>query len=121
MLVGLSFCIGVVGVVMTINDLRGIIMEHGSHPENINYGMWYFMGGCELLEHISDIPGFVSLLRKFKRRDMVSLRMVGFVDEFPDPINAILGGGVAFVSYSESHNAIHVVGIDEEFYYRSDC
>jgi hypothetical protein len=47
---------------MTINDLHDIIMgdgyRRGYHTSNWDY---YSIDGCELLEHISDIPDFVSL------------------------------------------------------------
>ena len=42
---------------MNINELVDIIKEHG-----VNKGWRVSIGGCELLEHISDVPGFVSLL-----------------------------------------------------------
>jgi hypothetical protein len=76
---------------MTISGLRGIIRERGSHD-----GMWYSIGGCELLEHIVDVGGFVSLLRGFKRRDHSHKTYISFVNDFSDPVRYILGGSVVF-------------------------
>jgi hypothetical protein len=82
---------------MTINELRGIIMEHGHE--------WQWIGGCRLLEHIVDVEGFVSLLREFKNKSIkfqleskkfVDVVGVSFVDDNPDPIGTILNGGVVF-------------------------
>jgi hypothetical protein len=73
---------------MTIGELRGIIVGHGVRDGVLGEGV---LGGCELLEHIVDVGGFVSLLRGFFRDGKVS-----FVDDYSDPVGFILGGGVRF-------------------------
>ena len=79
---------------MTIGELHGIINKHcvneGAYPEHIS--------GCELLEHIVDVPGFVSLLRKFTC-DRNFGKLISFVEDYPDVIGAILGGDVEFFNY----------------------
>jgi hypothetical protein len=73
---------------MMIGDLFFIVRGCSREP------FWLRgVSGCEVLEHIVDIPGFVSLLRKFYRG---SINMVSFVEDYPDPIEFILNGDVIF-------------------------
>ena len=70
---------------MTIDDLISIIKKHGRLD-----GWYYDIGGCEVLEYINDMEGFVELLREFKKL----YQPISFVDNYPDPVRAILDGGV---------------------------
>ena len=72
---------------MTIKELRSIIRKYEA-PE----GGWYYVKGCKLLEQITDVPGFVSLLRGFKARGMNRC----FNGMYLDPINAIIHGDFVF-------------------------
>ena len=72
---------------MTIKDLRSIIRKYDA-PE----GGWYYVKGCKLLEHIEDVPGFISLLRGFKARAMSRC----FNDMYSDPIGVIIHGDFIF-------------------------
>jgi hypothetical protein len=85
---------------MTIDDLIDIIEKHGVRGS---------IGGCELLEHIVDVGGFVSLLGHYTVPDGWG-GYVDFVDEYPDPIGLILGGGVEF-----SVDFLSVDGVDYIF------
>jgi hypothetical protein len=66
---------------MTINDLRDIIMKHG-----VGYLGMFCIDGCDLLEHVSDMDDFISFLHEFK----------SFIRDHPDPIEIILNGDVEF-------------------------
>jgi len=99
---------------MTIGELHGIINKHcvneGAYPEHIS--------GCELLEHISDVPGFVSLLGEFS--SFVGFNFVdGYLSDMNhhDPIKFILTGGVTF---SYDYLWVFVTVGDEDFYYRGE-
>ena len=72
---------------MKVNELVDTIKEHG-----VNKGWRVSIGGCELLEYISDIPGFVELLGKFFRWNGNDTDCISFVDDHPDPIEFILNG-----------------------------
>jgi hypothetical protein len=85
---------------MTINDLHDIIMgdgyRRGYHTSNWDY---YSIDGCELLEHITDIPDFVSLLRKFRKlNDYLNYSDVHFVVDYSNPVETILEKDVVFMA-----------------------
>ena len=88
---------------MMIDDLNELVMKFGVWNPN----GYYYVKGCRLLEHIVDVPGFVSLLRGFKRRDHGHKTYVGFVDDFSDPVRHILGGSVVF-GFSKFDNNIRI-------------
>jgi hypothetical protein len=74
---------------MTIFELRDIIKKYG-----VNDG--YYTVGCELLEYIKDVPGFVSLLREFSS-DVGFNFVDGYLSDMNhDPIKFILTGDVTF-------------------------
>ena len=109
---------------MTIGELHRLIREHPVCE--VDCIGWYFLGGCELLEHIVDVGGFVSLLRKFRkvsdthRGVPISIDSnVGLVDDYPDPIRTILGGNVRFVAGGGVLQVDIFVGVGGvEFLYR---
>jgi hypothetical protein len=99
---------------MTIFELRDIIKKYGVNCPSYHY----VIGGCELLEHIVDVPGFVSLLREFS--SFVGFNFVdGYLSDMNhhDPIKFILTGGVTF---SYDYLWVFVTVGDEDFYYRGE-
>jgi hypothetical protein len=86
---------------MTIKDLRDLIIANAG---NIIYGH-------ELLEHIEDIDGFVSLLGGFYKPTTVLEGEPQFgnsyVDDYPDPIMAILNNWVTFRVYDRIKTVIY--------------
>jgi hypothetical protein len=72
------------GISVTVDDLKHIIREHGEHDN-------FIIDGCKVLEYIENIPGFISLLHRFRRYSGLS-----FVDHYPDPIKAILTRNIGF-------------------------
>jgi hypothetical protein len=72
---------------MKIDELQCIIKKHGNDLLNKSY---YCIGGYKLLEHIEDVPGFVSLLRDFYRRTG------SLMDDHPDIIEFILNNTIFF-------------------------
>jgi hypothetical protein len=71
---------------MTIDDLKCIVRLHGSK----RLDDWYYLGGCEVLEHVEDVEEFILLLREFRNDNS------HFVDDYPNPIRLILDGGFRF-------------------------
>jgi hypothetical protein len=95
---------------MTIFELRDIIKKYG-----VNDG--YYTVGCELLEYIKDVPGFVSLLREFSS-DVGFNFVDGYLSDMNhDPIKFILTGDVTF---SYDYLWVFVTVGDEDFYYRGE-
>ena len=97
---------------MTIKDLRDIVddrIKRRSHSES------QIISGCELLEYIDDIPGFVSLLDGFRR---IGTFNVNFVNDFPDPIGTILHENVEF--YTTLGVVIVRIEIDKNNSFASD-
>jgi len=70
---------------MNIVELKNLIIKHGN-ASPMAYKSYHCIVGCNLLEHITDVPGFVSLLDRFvdPRNHKI------FTANFPDPINFIL-------------------------------
>ena len=98
---------------MTIDDLVNIIRDHGCRDK------WgYYIGGCEVLEYIMDVEGFIELLRGFRFRGMG----VSFLDNHPEPVGVILGGGATF-DYHKFGNRMRVtIGYDgDRSYWYDDC
>jgi hypothetical protein len=73
---------------MKIFDLRRIVLHITSIGDSP------YVDGCDVLERIVDVPGFVSLLHHFKREGRMG--DVSFVEDNPDPIRIILGGDITF-------------------------
>jgi hypothetical protein len=94
---------------MTMNELQDIIREHGTNSNfdvllprgvcNINR---FDINGCDLLEYIDDVPGFVSLLGCLQRWDITRYAVVTFVGDYPDTIESILGGDIIFIAVNTS-------------------
>ena len=68
---------------MTTKELYSLIKRHGTNGYNIS--------GRKLLEFITDVPGFVSLLGGF-----YDYHRVSFIAKYPKPINTILNDNVTF-------------------------
>jgi hypothetical protein len=99
---------------MTIGELHKLIVGCG-----IGDGIgWYYIGGCDVLGRVSDVPGFVSLLGSFRRLGDADDVNVSFVDDYPDPIVGILGGGVKFVAAQRWVDIYVDVGFGVECDYR---
>jgi hypothetical protein len=73
---------------MKIDELRNIIKKHGNLIRRVD--IIYCIGVYKLLEHIEDVPGFVSLLRDFYRRTG------SLMDDHPDIIEFILNNTIFF-------------------------
>ena len=77
---------------MTIYDLFRIIRKYG-----VDEGEGYYsILGSDLLEHVEDIEGFVSLLGGLKRVHFPQGITTSFIDDNPNPIEFILEGDVRF-------------------------
>ena len=98
---------------MTMNDLRHIIKSHGVFEMD----GCHVIDGCEVLEHIVDVGGFVALLRDFKRSDQqrpIYSPFLSFISDYPDPVEFILGGGVLF---STDDFKVGIYVINDHYYY----
>jgi hypothetical protein len=78
---------------MEIDELRHIIKKHGTYSGRPTDYKWHNINGCKLLEHIEDVPGFVPLLRKFRKYNGTANSLT---DYYPDVIKWILDGDVIF-------------------------
>jgi hypothetical protein len=94
------------GGIMNINELVDIMKEHG-----VNKGWRVSIGGCELLEHISDVPGFVSLLGEFRRLGSG----VNLVENY-DPIGFILNVDITFCADGD----YVYISMDDDLYYHTN-
>jgi len=87
---------------MTMNELQDIIREHGTIRLPRNVCNRFDINGCDLLEHIDDVPGFVSLLGCLQRWDITRYAVATFVGDYPDTIESILGGDIIFIAVNTS-------------------
>jgi hypothetical protein len=70
---------------MTTKELYSLIKRHAANG---------YISGRKLLEFITDVPGFVSLLGGFYR--IGTYHRVSFIAKYPKPINTILNDNVTF-------------------------
>ena len=85
---------------MDVDSLCDIIRKHGKKYNNKNNNSW--IKGRDLLEHIEDVEGFVSLLGKFTRFNC------SFVDDYPNSIEFILNRTIEFRISSLSVRILHI-------------
>jgi hypothetical protein len=91
---------------MDVDSLCDIIRKHGKKYNNKFNNAW--IKGRDLLEHIEDVEGFVSLLGKFTRFNC------SFVDDYPNPIEFILNRTIEFRIYGLS---VGILNIDVRQHY----
>ena len=103
---------------MEIDELRHIIKKHGTYSGRPTDYKWHNINGCKLLEHIEDVPGFVSLLRGFYRRTAGKYRKYrSLSDDHPDIMEFILNNTVVFGADDVWTNA---VDNHYTYFYRGD-
>jgi hypothetical protein len=95
---------------MNTKELYYLIKRHGITCSN-----GYVIGGRRLLEHITDVPGFVSLLGGYQARVLYSRNHKWFIAKYPKPINTILNDDITF--YADTKLGIWNDG-SEEYYSR---
>jgi hypothetical protein len=95
---------------MNTKELYYLIKRHGITCSN-----GYVIGGRRLLEHITDVPGFVSLLGGYQARVLYSRNHKWFIAKYPKPINTILNDNITF--YADT-NKLGIWNGGSEYYSR---
>ena len=94
------------GISVTVDDLKHIVKKHGEHDK------LFFIDGCKLLEYIEDVEWFISFLGKFDGER-------NFLDDYPDPITAILNGDFNFRLYDRDCGGTFWICVREGMKYYS--